>query len=452
MKRILFGALVALIIPISVSALSVDEIRTQIQTLLQQVRELQQQLTTLESPTPVACTMDAKICPDGSSVGRVGPKCEFAACPGGGVTNTPPRWCLMYDTLTLGSRGEDVLALQQAIGAEDLGSTPTGYYGPLTRAVWNKRCLPYYPISSNGITIQGISGPTTLQIGEQGTWSVKATADSAGTLSYSVVWGDEMALTGIASLANGTDQFSQSATFTHTYKNFGVYTPRFAVRNASGASASASITVRVDDAQRPIACTMEYAPVCGAKVIGVSERYDGGDTNLYGEEKTYSNKCMMKADGAVLRHEGACTKLSCPMPSCMARECPAGQHAVADTPVYGANGCQTNMCSTHCVLNSPDSCGPLTGGGNRAFPECQLQPAASVPSATGSSGPIGGGMGYQTDVGYQAVSTCIANGMTFAEGASVNQCISSGGISGCQTFTDAGPRSVCRAGVWVQGQ
>lgn len=30
---------------------------------------------------PVACTMEAKICPDGSAVGRTGPKCEFAACP-----------------------------------------------------------------------------------------------------------------------------------------------------------------------------------------------------------------------------------------------------------------------------------------------------------------------------------------------------------------------------------
>lgn len=27
------------------------------------------------------CTMEAQICPDGSSVGRQGPKCEFAACP-----------------------------------------------------------------------------------------------------------------------------------------------------------------------------------------------------------------------------------------------------------------------------------------------------------------------------------------------------------------------------------
>ena len=29
----------------------------------------------------VVCTMDAKLCPDGSAVGRTGPKCEFAPCP-----------------------------------------------------------------------------------------------------------------------------------------------------------------------------------------------------------------------------------------------------------------------------------------------------------------------------------------------------------------------------------
>jgi len=30
---------------------------------------------------PTACTMEAKICPDGNTVGRVGPNCEFAPCP-----------------------------------------------------------------------------------------------------------------------------------------------------------------------------------------------------------------------------------------------------------------------------------------------------------------------------------------------------------------------------------
>ena len=30
----------------------------------------------------VACTQEAKLCPDGTAVGRTGPNCEFAACPG----------------------------------------------------------------------------------------------------------------------------------------------------------------------------------------------------------------------------------------------------------------------------------------------------------------------------------------------------------------------------------
>lgn len=29
----------------------------------------------------VFCTRDAKVCPDGSEVGRIPPDCEFAACP-----------------------------------------------------------------------------------------------------------------------------------------------------------------------------------------------------------------------------------------------------------------------------------------------------------------------------------------------------------------------------------
>jgi len=31
----------------------------------------------------VYCTQDAKLCPDGSYVGRQGPNCEFAQCPKG---------------------------------------------------------------------------------------------------------------------------------------------------------------------------------------------------------------------------------------------------------------------------------------------------------------------------------------------------------------------------------
>lgn len=35
----------------------------------------------LNNDQVVGCTKEAKICPDGSTVGRVGSKCEFAACP-----------------------------------------------------------------------------------------------------------------------------------------------------------------------------------------------------------------------------------------------------------------------------------------------------------------------------------------------------------------------------------
>lgn len=36
----------------------------------------------LVAPGATACTLEAKICPDGSAVGRSGPDCAFAACPG----------------------------------------------------------------------------------------------------------------------------------------------------------------------------------------------------------------------------------------------------------------------------------------------------------------------------------------------------------------------------------
>ena len=39
-------------------------------------------------PGQIACTQEAKLCPDGSYVGRTGPKCEFAACPSNDLWKT----------------------------------------------------------------------------------------------------------------------------------------------------------------------------------------------------------------------------------------------------------------------------------------------------------------------------------------------------------------------------
>ena len=44
-----------------------------------------------ESPKPrmAGCTKELKICPDGTSVGRSGPYCEFDACPNISISTTP---------------------------------------------------------------------------------------------------------------------------------------------------------------------------------------------------------------------------------------------------------------------------------------------------------------------------------------------------------------------------
>lgn len=40
----------------------------------------------ITEPAPIACTMEAKQCPDGSYVSRTGSDCEFSPCPTNGET------------------------------------------------------------------------------------------------------------------------------------------------------------------------------------------------------------------------------------------------------------------------------------------------------------------------------------------------------------------------------
>ena len=49
----------------------------------------------VQAPKQVACTLEAKLCPDGSSVGRIGPNCEFASCPK--LINNNPSWQTFSD-------------------------------------------------------------------------------------------------------------------------------------------------------------------------------------------------------------------------------------------------------------------------------------------------------------------------------------------------------------------
>ncbi len=61
-------------------------------------------------PTIVACTMEAKICPDGSAVGRGGPKCEFAECPS---VTTEVGTIRMGETKVIGGVSIQILGIEE---------------------------------------------------------------------------------------------------------------------------------------------------------------------------------------------------------------------------------------------------------------------------------------------------------------------------------------------------
>jgi hypothetical protein len=64
---------------------------------------------TAVAPVGQGCTMEAKLCPDGSAVGRTGPNCEFTECPavatttsGGGGGSILPYHSGVRGTVSLG--------------------------------------------------------------------------------------------------------------------------------------------------------------------------------------------------------------------------------------------------------------------------------------------------------------------------------------------------------------
>lgn len=100
--------------------------------------------------------------------------------------------------------------------------------------------------------ISGVSGPTALKVGQQGTWTVNASDPQNGVLTYSVLWGDEIPIgttNGMpGALIYPQPKTQQSATFTHVYNSAGTYQPKFTVTNSAGLSAQTSLSVVVSAA------------------------------------------------------------------------------------------------------------------------------------------------------------------------------------------------------------
>ncbi|MEK7564262.1 MAG: peptidoglycan-binding domain-containing protein [Patescibacteria group bacterium] len=179
--------------------------------------------------------------------GYVGPvtktKIKDISCNGGGLIK--PERCVT------GS---------QYINGKCIELPPECYPGFVYNPTTGIKCIE----NLNNVIIDGVSGPQTLKVGEVGTWTVKAhTKDGLGSLSYSVIWGDESNYSALASAGTFEDLSwkvgSQSVTFTHNYTKSAEYKPIFYVRSeniircittpcpSNAGSAKTSISVKVGE-------------------------------------------------------------------------------------------------------------------------------------------------------------------------------------------------------------
>ncbi len=88
---------------------------------------------------PIACTLDAKICPDGSAVGRTGPNCEFEECPSA-PASTPGK-LLSHESLAnlAGCEEEEMFFVyEKEHPAWNCANLPSGYTGTF------EQNIPYY--------------------------------------------------------------------------------------------------------------------------------------------------------------------------------------------------------------------------------------------------------------------------------------------------------------------
>ena len=185
----------------------------------------------------------------------------------------------------------------------------------------NPRCMLAQPPPLGSLTIRvfavgtnqppvisSFSGPTTLALNAVGTWTITASDPENGPLSYNVWWGDENVYAPAMSSATAAREFVQTTTFTHAYAYAGVYTVTIVVRDSSGQEAKSSSTVQVGRA--PVACTLQYDPVCGRPAGCMNTcppgMYCAMMCQLY-PAQTYGNRCALDASGAEFLYSGQCT-------------------------------------------------------------------------------------------------------------------------------------------------
>ncbi len=203
------------------------------------------------------------------------------------------------------------------------------------------------PVTGNAPVINGVDTPTTLSVGQTGTWTVRATDPLNGTLSYSAIWGDGSILPPgmVGNAAQPT--ISQTSTFTHVYTTAGTYTATFTVTNSSGQSARITSTVVVTG-------STSAGPL---KIISPN----GGEVWLRGTTQniTWTSPYYFRATTADLKivQKFVCTTQVCPAiayaPYTIATGIPINNNTYSwNVGSARASWCLTGIDSASCPLDS----------------------------------------------------------------------------------------------------
>lgn len=157
-------------------------------------------------------------------------------------------------------------------------------------------CREYFALGKTDAppSITTFSGPTQLEVNQDGMWRIEARDPEAQQLSYRIDWGEH--LQGQSTTSVPTN-FSQTAFASHRFSQAGSYTIGVTVYDTAGGSATSSAIVTVGNATA--ACPSQ-AQVCGERRVCTS-------TECWNEKRTYDTICALRAESAVLISEGACS-------------------------------------------------------------------------------------------------------------------------------------------------
>ena len=200
-----------------------------------------------------------------------------------------------------------------------------GYFDYCSWYPWYQGCNTNQ--NQGTLSISGVSGPTSIAVGQQGTWSITTNAPANTYVSVSVRWGDENTYPYAA--ANASMQVYQQNTFTHTYQQAGTYTITFTVTDSYGRTQTATATVQVTGGGSQSG-SLSASPTSGLAPLTVIFSARGGkDTPIdFGDGSTGT----MTATGAMM---------GCPNDQTNQNNPTCGTYGLSATHTYATGGMYT---------------------------------------------------------------------------------------------------------------